>query len=310
MTTPIYSRLERAFKQAYLLPLTWLRYGSLRPARAKLHGGDHWIYIDPTDQCAIKKVVHEPLRRKVSVNLIFWRELLAHLQPELAVDVGLNYGECLFGATYSPATRLFGFEANPRLLPYLEQSRQSHPQGRQMVITNCLVSDVPADDISFAVNPVWSGQSSAVREINAGSGSIEFKLSARPLDAIIVPQLRKETTLLFKMDIEGYESRALRGFQQTLQRMTRAVGIIEFTSRFIRWAGEDPEAYFNWLRARFSIYRFADVKNRSVIAVPAYRALPYKHNDPGCADADLILVSRGQDASWLPTGWTLLPAQA
>ncbi|MBC8097330.1 MAG: hypothetical protein H7Y43_16110, partial [Akkermansiaceae bacterium] len=92
MTIPIYPRLERAFKQAYLIPLTILRYGSARPKRARLHGSDNWIYIDPADTCAIKKVVHEPLRGKVSTNLIFWREMLAHLQPDLAVDVGLNYG--------------------------------------------------------------------------------------------------------------------------------------------------------------------------------------------------------------------------
>jgi FkbM family methyltransferase len=308
MTTPIYPRLERAFKQAYLIPLTILRYGRARPRRARLHGSNNWIYIDPADTCAIKKVVHEPLRGKVSTNLIFWREMLAHLQPDLAVDVGVNYGECLFGADYSPKIRLFGFEANPRLVPFLEQSRQHHPNGPQMIITNCLVSDTPAEAVPFLVNPGWSGQSSAVREINAGQGIIEYKLRARPLDEVILPALRSESSLLFKMDIEGYESRALRGFQQTLARMRKVVGFIEFTSRFIRWTGEDPAVYFEWLRDRFQVYRLADVKKRCVVEVPSYRALPLKHNDPECADADLILVSHGQDAAWLPKGWRLLPS--
>ena len=122
MTPRLYHQVEKAFKQAYLAPLTFLRYGSTHPARAKLHGCDNWIYIDPNDPCALKKVVHEPLRGKVSTNLIFWRELVTHLQPHVAVDVGLNYGECLFGTNYPTSTRLFGFAerstaGNPSTVP-------------------------------------------------------------------------------------------------------------------------------------------------------------------------------------------------
>ncbi len=303
MTPPFYHRLEKAFKQAYLVPLTFLRYGSTRPHRAKLHGSNNWIYLDPNDRCAIKKVVHEPLRGKVSTNLIFWRKMLVKLQPDLAVDVGVNYGECLFGADYPRKTKLFGFEANPRLMPFLENSRRQHPNEAQMTIVNCLVSDTPAENVPFVVNPLWSGQSSALPEV-AGKGNLEFKLSARTLDSVMAPAVTEETTLLFKMDIEGYESRALRGFQDALKRVKHAVGIIEFTSQFIRWAGEDPAAYFNWLSERFLIFRFASVKRHQLAAVARYEDIPCKHNDPTKADADLILVSKSMKTNWLPTGWT------
>ena len=46
MSAPLYPRIEKAFKQAYLVPLTILRYGTARPHRARLHGCDNWIYID------------------------------------------------------------------------------------------------------------------------------------------------------------------------------------------------------------------------------------------------------------------------
>ncbi|MGC3960865.1 MAG: FkbM family methyltransferase [Verrucomicrobiota bacterium] len=139
-------------------------------------------------------------------------------------------------------------------------------------------------------------------------GKSGIKLPARPLDAIILPALQNETVLLFKMDIEGYESRALRGFQQTLARMSCAVGMIEFTSRFIRLAGEDPAAYFNQLIERFRVYRFADVKQRQLTAVDRYQDIPHKHNDPNCADADLVLANRTAREQWLPRHWTLLRA--
>ncbi len=304
MNASLYSRVERLFKQAYLTPLTLLRYGTLRPQRARLHGCDNWIYIDPTDPCAIKKVVHEPLRGKVSSNLIFWREFNAHLQPELVVDVRLNYGECLFGTNYAPAATLWGFEANPRLMPHLEQSRQHHPDAARITLTNCLVSDVPANDVPFLVNPEWSGQSSAVREINAAGNTLEFKLAACPLDSVIPVASAIGRTLLFKMDIEGYESRALTGFVRTLKSVKQAFGLIEFTPKFIKWAGVAPEVFFAWLRERFDIYCYASVKHRQLWRVKEYGELPARYGKK-FAGTDLLLAPYLPVTQWLPPGWSV-----
>ena len=41
---------------------------------------------------------------------------------------------------------------------------------------------------------------------------LEFKLDARTIDSVIPAELGKDAMVLFKMDIEGYESRALKGF--------------------------------------------------------------------------------------------------
>jgi hypothetical protein len=130
-----YKRLEKAVKTACLTPLTLARYGTAKPRKARLHGSPHWIHIDPDDPCAIKKVVHEPLRGKVSDNLVFWRDFNRHLAPGLIVDVGMNYGECLFGTDYGRESRLYGFEANPRQMPPLENSRRDHTAGDRMTLT-------------------------------------------------------------------------------------------------------------------------------------------------------------------------------
>jgi FkbM family methyltransferase len=304
MTPRFYHQVEKAFKQAYLVPLSLLRYGAIHPRRAKLRGCDNWIYIDPADPCAIKKVVQEPLRGKVSANLIFWREFNAHLKPELVVDVGLNYGECLFGTNYAPQTRLWGFEANPRLMPYLEQSRSEHPDGARMTLTNCLVADAPAENVSFLVNPKWSGQSSAVREINASPGALEFKLPARTLDAVIPTTAATGKTLLFKMDIEGYESRAMQGFDTTLKAVRQAVGFLEFTPQFMRWAGIEPEAFFARLQQSFNIYCYANVRTRTVMPISTYAALPARHGGL-FTGADLLLASKTPATAWLPPGWQI-----
>lgn len=298
-------RFEKAVKQAYLKPLTLLRYGTLKPSRARLHGSDHWIHIDPEDPCAIKKVVHEPLRGKVSDNLVFWRDFNRHLRPDLIVDVGLNYGECLFGTDYGESVRLFGFEANPRLIPHLEKSRAAHPAGERMTITHCLVADAPAEDIPFLVNPDWSGSSSAVRELNDRPEALEFKLPARTVDSVVPTELAEGATLLFKMDIEGYESRALKGFTDTVRRAARAVGFIEFDAQYIRWAGEDPDDYLAWLQERFETYRVVSIRERTLAPVDTLAELPRMHGDDERVHVDLVLVAKQTPKDWLAPGWTL-----
>jgi FkbM family methyltransferase len=305
MTSPLYSRIEQAFKRAYLVPLTLLRYGTPRPRRARLYGCENWIYIDPSDPCAIKKVVHEPLRGKVSTNLVFWREFNAHLKPELVVDVGLNYGECLFGTDYAPGTRLWGFEANPRLMPHLEESRKHHPDGARMTLVHGLVSDAPAEDVPFLVNPQWSGSSSAVRQMNETHEHIEFKLHARTIDSVIPADAAEGRTLLFKMDIEGYESRALAGFAGTLDRVKRAAGFIEFTPKFMKWAGVEPERFFAWLLGRFDVHCYASAKRRQLLRVTGYGELPARHGDV-FEGTDLLLAPKRPAAEWLPPGWSIV----
>jgi FkbM family methyltransferase len=310
MNVSPYKRFEKAFKRAYLKPLILLRYGTLRPERAKLHGSEHWIYIDAADPCARKKVIEEPLRGKASDNLIFWRDFNRHLNPDLIVDVGLNYGECLFGTDYETNATLYGFEANPRLIPHLEKSKADHPAGPRMTITNCLVSDAPADDIPFFVNPDWSGSSSAVREMNTRPQTLEFKLPARPIDSVVPLDAARGKTLLFKMDIEGYESKALRGFVETLASVARSVGFIEFDAQYITWAGQSPPEYLGWLQQRFHTYRVASIKAKTLKKVEGFADLPKLHGDPNRVHTDLVLVGKQSPDNWLAPEWSILESKA
>ncbi|BCX49474.1 hypothetical protein HAHE_33820 [Haloferula helveola] len=301
-----YKRFEKAFKEAYLKPLTLIRYGSLKPNKARLHGCENWIHIDPEDPCAIKKVVQEPLRGKVSDNLIFWRDFNRHLKPGLIVDVGLNYGECMFGTDYGKDVRLFGFEANPRLIPHLEKSRADHPAGKQMTITNCLVSDQPASDIPFFVNPDWSGSSSAVRELNDRPASLEFKLEAKTVDSVVSSEVSSGATVLFKMDIEGYESRALKGFTRVISEAAGAIGFIEFDAQYIRWAGEEPDDYLDWLQQSFETYRLVSIKAKTLKKVGRFADLPKLHGNAERVHVDLVLVAKQTPEGWLAPEWTVL----
>jgi len=298
-----WNRFEKAFKRSILTPLTFLRYGSTRPRRAKLHGSDNWIHIDPTDPCAIKKVVHEPLRGKVSPNLVFWREFNTHLKPGLVIDAGVNYGECLFGTNYDSSSTIHGFEANPRLIPHLENSRGDHPDGDRITIHNCLVSDTDAEEVPFYVNPAWSGSSSALSEITPREGNLEFKLPARRIDGVIPAGEAAATTILIKMDIEGFESPALRGLTGLLETAAGALALIEFDIDYIRWAGQDPADYLGWLQERFDTYQLVDAKRRRLKPVATLEDIPFLHGTDR-KHTDLALVLKGSREDWLAPGWS------
>ncbi len=63
--------------------------------------------------------------------------------------------------------------------------------------------------------------------------------------------------LFFKLDIEGYEYRALLGMRQTLAAAEEAVGFVEFDAHMLANAGEDVTAYWRFVREHFSVYAFS-----------------------------------------------------
>jgi FkbM family methyltransferase len=303
------AKIEYAFKSVIIAPRLLARYGTIRPERVRLNGCDNWVHINPTDGRAVKKLIRDPIRGKISYPLEFWRAFNAHLRPQVALDVGVNYGECLFSTDYAPNTRIFGVEANPQLIPHLEKSRAEHPSRNRMELVASLVSDQEAKDVPFFVNCAWSGKASAVESLNPEANTTKYLLSARMLDNILPGELVQGGTLLFKMDIEGYEYRAFRGFLKTLSAAKLVVGFVEFDSVFISAAGESPSDYFAYLSERFDIcYRVEGVRKQ---LAPAANLgdLPTDRKGDHRTHTDLVLVTKGTPrTAWLAPGWQVLPS--
>ena len=298
--------LERLGKHIVLAPRIFARYGCLRPRRVRLTNCQNWVHIDPTDGRAVKKFILDPIRGRVSPPLAFWRAFNAHLEPSVSIDVGVNYGECLFGTCYPSATRVFGFEANPRLIPYLEKSLAGHPDAQRITLTHGLVSDHAAQNIPFYVDPAWSGGASAIRALNDGPGTLSFHIASRTLDSVIPRVLCEGRRILFKMDIEGYEPRAFRGFWDSLAVAELAVGFVEFDSCYITAAGDSPEEYFQRLQERFDVYRTHDRRGQTILPVRQYSSLPLSRATDGRVHTDLILATRGTPpAHWLPSTYAV-----
>jgi FkbM family methyltransferase len=288
----------RPTRATYLAFLTWWKYGSTRPESITPPGAPSPVHLNPDDRRALKKLVHASARNRLSVPIRFWRSMVASLQPDLALDIGANYGECFAGATYPQRTRILALEANPGLIPYLEKTRRAHAAADHMKVVHCLVGDQPAPPRPFFFDPEWTGMGSALEPADAQKRQ-QILVAVDSVDEI----LRREfgpvagRTLLLKMDVEGYEGMVLRGFR-TLEAFQEVAGIMEFDTLWLGRAGTPAREVFERLASLGRV--FDTVRHQSVLK-PArnWSDLAARHGD-GDFHTDLVFVSR---ETALPSGW-------
>lgn len=257
----ILRRLKNALRHRLQQSAVKRRYGVERPGVIQLPGSRNPIHIDPQDPRAWKILVMAPLQGRLARNQVFWRESCEHLHPSLALDIGLNFGECLFAAEYGPETELHAYEANPALKPYVTRSLAEHPAREQMQLHFGLVSDCPGPAQTFYVDKRWSGGSSAIAGLHPEEASryqaVEVPVLSIDSTFAQSPAAQPGGTLVFKIDVEGYEFRVLEGMQKTLMAPRWSVGLVEFDTELLKSAGESLEAYFAFLKQRFEIYAFS-----------------------------------------------------
>ena len=293
-------QVEWFFKKLYLNALTLARYGKLRPDRAKLVRSQRYVYIDPADPCAWKKQVTDPLRGVYPRNQRFWRQTCTQLAPDLALDIGLNYGECAFAPDYAPATRVYGFEANVALQPFLERSLAEHPQRSQINLVWGLVGDHPGKSVEFFVDRAWSGGSTAAGP-GQGRDARDFEKRTVPtvsVDATLAQADTNPNTVVFKIDVEGYEARVLAGMKETIARATSMLGLIEFDAAMLARAGENVEDYWRFLQETFHVHAF--LRNDDLIDVrgwPMDKLRPHFKADHFHTDLLLVMSPPGS-AVW------------
>ncbi len=269
----------------------WFRYRTFKPDAVYLPGCSNLLSIDPEDQRAYRLLVRDVARGKITRSAKLWRCFNSHLNPQVLVDVGLNYGECLFGATYAPDAQLFGFEANPKVFAYGCRSRDNHPSKDRITLTNALISDRLGPPQDLFVDPSFSGTASAIGGIHSSRDFIKYTVPVSTIDQVIPAETAKGKRLLFKMDIEGYEQKALHGFQRTINEASEAVGLMEFDTRFLTLGGTDPEAFLAELKTTFHVF-FAINKKARVLREAHIKDFPEGRFHPGERHTDLILIKR------------------
>lgn len=167
-----------------------------------------------------------------------WARSAEILRPDIVLDVGANYGEFIFAERYSQACRIVGVEANENLAGYLERSRQRHPDRDRITLVTALAADVSDREVEFFLDQKSSGRSTAVRRDD--TPTIATKIRSVAIDDLFGDLPLEELTVLFKVDVEGFEPAVFAGMQQLLTRSGRLVGFLEFNPRLIGLSGNDP----------------------------------------------------------------------
>jgi FkbM family methyltransferase len=237
--------------------------------------------VDSTDRRARSRLLARGIRYFSKMQAVVYAAHMV-LKPSLYIDVGVNYGETLFAKPLFDRTETVGYEANPGLIPHIEKSR-IYNDDVEVTLVPMAVGDRTGGDLTFYVNDLYSGNSSAAKLENK-KGVREITVPVTTLDADILPRGCDLERVLIKIDVEGYEPQALKGATELLRTAHNAVVLIEFDSDFMPAAGVDPKAFFAGLAEVFDIL-FLDYGQAH--KVTAFTDLPQKG---GRVHADLALM--------------------
>ncbi|WP_077617347.1 FkbM family methyltransferase [Bacillus sinesaloumensis] len=183
----------------------------------------------------------------------FWRRSANYLKPELILDIGMNYGEILFSTEYGPTTTIIGIDANKDLEPFIKESKLSHPNSGQIQTFFALASNEVHDQHAFYVSPSWTGTSSAILNGNAH----HYKQKSVPsitVDSILDSRKYNTEKVLFKIDVEGYEEKVMKGMTSVLGAANKVIGSIEFASIAMKKSGCNLQEFLDWISSSFSIH--------------------------------------------------------
>lgn len=206
----------------------------------------------------------------------FWQQALQKFDPTLILDAGMNYGGILFSGIYPSHAVIVGIEPNQSLVPYIDQSRAEHPNREQIKIFHAVASDQDNQLIKFYIcsgEHVGSGGSSAIPRDDSPSYNM---ISSITIDTLLNNITTNPARFLFKIDVEGYEDKLLKGMTKQIALSEEAIGCIEFTPIFMQRAGTDGDAYLNFLQQYFKVYhpldptRVVHIKNLNMKTIYHY----------------------------------------
>lgn len=252
---------------------------SLYPSGAK-------VSVNPLDRAAQAGIMahHKPYYRReqfVTYLIASW------FNPDAFIDVGVNYGACLFSVPRDFSGRCFGFEANPALRRYIEKSMQMNDQ-LQVEMYWGVVSDGVDRQVSFFVHRRWSVKSSAITPENTNHHT-KVQSTTFCLDDVITPSMGFHNVFI-KIDVEGYEFKVINGFRKTMGELENVIGFVEFDSEYVRRAGQAPQKVIHDWMEMFDVYEINE--NEEVTRLDPIRVKQI--NDMQCFHSDFFLVKLSQ----------------
>jgi len=232
----------------------------------------HLDLSDPVVSGALALRVFEPS------ELAFFQE---YCRGEMIlVDIGANIGLYTALAMHQLDSngRIVAFEPHPGTFAFLQKNISANQTGD----THCPHVDV----LNLAAAPENSQQSLRLNPENRGDnrlyqgtyqGKVEqwetLPVEGRPVDDALA-ELGIEQVNFIKIDIQGYEEKAISGFKKTLARSQNVILMTEFWPKGLREAGGDAIAYLNMLAGLgFSLYELKEKPRGKVMPLEDWEAL-------------------------------------
>ncbi|QPC46532.1 FkbM family methyltransferase [Mangrovibacillus cuniculi] len=214
----------------------------------------------------------------------FWVKTVEEFKPTIVLDIGVNYGECIFSTVYDKSTSIYGIEANEKLLPYIIQSKEQHPNREQMNIIQAFASDRSKGEQIFYVDTHWSGTSSASHEPQHKMVEATT-VQTISVDDLLEQSVQESDRLLFKIDVEGFEAYVIKGMERILRRMDNVIGFMEFDSYYIQKSGVNVDMFLEKLQRDFTISFYSheqtivQLDDMNVNNLQNYFGTEYVHTD-------------------------------
>jgi FkbM family methyltransferase len=228
VSATVRSPLRFKIRHAERLARHWLHFRTrVHPGHVRFPGVVD-LHFDPRDQRAQWLRKHRGITQSsVTGTWIAADRLLA---PDLALDIGANYGEVSLVVRYGGSRRLMLFEPNPVVLSQLRRSVATHADSTNIVVVPLAVGDAPGR-ASLIVDEGYSGTSTLRQTASGSAEPVEVEVTT--IDDALAPEDLSSRRLLFKIDVEGFEGHVLAGMQSTLSRCEAFVGIIEFDRAYL-----------------------------------------------------------------------------
>lgn len=224
------------------------------------------ICLDPKDvsvtpHLALDGIWEEPIT-------LAWLKVL---QPKYVVfDIGANFG--YYGLLAAQQidrknSRVVFFEANPKLIPYINKTLSINWYHEQSSVENFAVADKEGSlDLHILKDFIGSSSIHSAEELNSYMAKrVNFetqeiiKVSATTIDIYCSKNKIKEINLI-KMDIEGYEDKAYEGMRQIVKASPNLTLFIEFT----KLSYKTPKIFYDLLLSDFGYLYLIDERGNLI----------------------------------------------
>ena len=171
-------------------------------------GGLRRIAIDPTDDRA-RKMIAARGPRYFSRQQVFIYACAKYLGCDLYLDIGSNFGECLFALPLYFPGRVVGYEPIRHIIPFLEKSKTYNDDLSDLHISTLAIGSGPDSEADFYVDTKWSGTSGRIRNRDPKRYK-RHTVQGSSIDEQL-RQMNEPKCLLVKVDVEGHEPAVFAG---------------------------------------------------------------------------------------------------